>query len=101
MKIDNNDYRQLADQKFSADAVVIVSFVELLTREMIIHMNPHRHPELNQILMPLSWVNALAHKYRHIHHTSRTEVECMADSLLVIRRLSLELRFGTPGQTFH
>jgi hypothetical protein len=76
----------------------MVHFIELLAREIMIHMNPVRQPEFDVLLMPFSWVRVLAYKYRNLYNTC--SVDCLSKLFSAIQRFSLELRFGVPGKAF-
>lgn len=77
----------------------MLHFVEMLTREMIIHMYTDVAPEFYKVLMPLSWVGTLARKYPY--GSSLPNLPPFGKFFLLVRRLSLELRFGLPGGSVH
>ncbi|CAE6436866.1 unnamed protein product [Rhizoctonia solani] len=85
----------ILDQSYRVDATTIVCLVEVLTRELVAHMNPSESADLDTIFLPFSWVMALGFKYGHTQ--SSADTECIDAFFYTIQRLSLELRFGPPG----
>ncbi|KAJ1300868.1 hypothetical protein OPQ81_002507 [Rhizoctonia solani] len=77
------------------DATIMIHFIETLTREIIIRMNPARQPEFDGLLIPLSWAQSLVRKYKNLYGICT--IECLDDLCSAIRQISVELRFGSPG----
>ncbi|CAE6472733.1 unnamed protein product, partial [Rhizoctonia solani] len=87
---------RILGQPYRVDATVLVHLVEVLTRELIAHMNASESADLDAILMPFSWIMPLALKYGHTQSFASTG--CMGTFLQTIQNISLELRFGLPGR---
>ncbi|CAE6496461.1 unnamed protein product [Rhizoctonia solani] len=86
----------ILDQPHRVDATALVYLVEVLTRELIAHMNPSESTDLNAIFLPFSWMMVLAFKYGQTPSFASTE--CIGTFLHIVQRISLELRFGLPGR---
>ncbi|KDN40492.1 hypothetical protein RSAG8_08112, partial [Rhizoctonia solani AG-8 WAC10335] len=88
----------ILDQPHRVDATALVYLVEVLTRELIAHMNASESADLDAIFMPFSWVMTLAFKYDHTQSFASTE--CLGTFLHTIQMISLDLRFGIPGRWY-
>ncbi|CAE6542887.1 unnamed protein product [Rhizoctonia solani] len=86
----------ILDQPHRVDATVLVYLVEVLTRELIAHMNASGFAGFDAVFVPFSWVMALAFKYNRTPSFASTE--CIDTFFSVIQKVSLELRFGSPGR---
>ncbi|CAE6340573.1 unnamed protein product [Rhizoctonia solani] len=88
--------RYILDQNDRPDAAVMISFIETLVRDIIIHLNPARHPDFDGLLLPFSWARLLARKYQSVY--SGCGIECLGNLFFAVKQVSTELRFGTPGR---
>ncbi|CAE6536920.1 unnamed protein product [Rhizoctonia solani] len=80
-----------------ADIAVMIHFIELLTRKVIVCMNPERQTTLDGLLLPFSWTRVLARQYRDV--AGGCSVGSLNGLCLVIKRVSNELRFGALGRS--
>ncbi|CAE6496666.1 unnamed protein product [Rhizoctonia solani] len=85
-------------QPHRVDATALIYLVEVLTRELIAHMNASESADLDAIFMPFSWVMTFAFKYDHTQSFASTE--CLGTFLHTIQMISLDLRFGIPGRWY-
>ncbi|KDN35985.1 hypothetical protein RSAG8_11136, partial [Rhizoctonia solani AG-8 WAC10335] len=77
------------------DAAVMIHFIEALIRDILVHMNPARHPDFDGLLLPLSWARTLARKYKGVY--GGCSIEHFRDLCSAIQQMSRELRFGASG----
>ncbi|QRW10326.1 glycoside hydrolase family 39 protein [Ceratobasidium sp. AG-Ba] len=83
----------IISQVNQTDANAIVHLVELLSRDTAIHAKGHA--DFEGLLAPFSWLMALAHRYHDIY--SPESNAHLPELLLLIKELSLKLRFGSSG----
>ncbi|CAE6450559.1 unnamed protein product [Rhizoctonia solani] len=78
------------------DAIVMLHFMEALVRDILVHMNPTRQPDFDGLLLPLSWAQTLARKFKNIYEGC--SIERFGDFCSAIQQISRELRFEASGR---
>ncbi|EUC55290.1 glycosyl hydrolase family 39 domain protein [Rhizoctonia solani AG-3 Rhs1AP] len=73
------------------DATVMIHFIEALVRDILVHMNPARQPDFDGLLLPLSWAQNLARRYKDVYEGC--SIERFSDLCVAIQQVSRELRF--------
>ncbi|KAF8595241.1 P-loop containing nucleoside triphosphate hydrolase protein [Ceratobasidium sp. AG-I] len=86
----------IVNQTHRVDALAIISFIEQLTRETIVHNNESRSSRLYYVLLPFSWILPVARKYGV--EGGRAGLEHIGDFLSHLEQLSVEMCFGPPGR---
>jgi hypothetical protein len=89
-------YSYLLEQDKRPDAAAMVSLLEALVRDIILHLNPTRLLDFDGALLPFSWARMLARKYKGVYN--RCDIECLGKLFASMKRISSELRFGLPGK---
>ncbi|KDN41108.1 hypothetical protein RSAG8_07662, partial [Rhizoctonia solani AG-8 WAC10335] len=58
--------KHILDKGARPDAAVLVHSIEFLMRDFMVFMNPSGRPAFDGLLLPFSWAQDLAHKYKDV-----------------------------------
>ncbi|CCO31945.1 TPR and ankyrin repeat-containing protein 1 AltName: Full=Lupus brain antigen 1 homolog [Rhizoctonia solani AG-1 IB] len=76
----------LLEQDKRPDAAAMVSLLEALVRDIILHLNPTRLLDFDGALLPFSWARMLARKYKGVYN--RCDIECLGKLFASMKRIS-------------
>ncbi|KAF8751908.1 hypothetical protein RHS01_08270 [Rhizoctonia solani] len=85
----------ILDRDDRPDATVMISFIEAVTREIVIHLDPARQSNFEGLLLPFSWAQSLARRYKSVFNGC--SIGNLDKLFRAMKQISTELRFGPPG----
>ncbi|KAG8701590.1 hypothetical protein FRC11_012041, partial [Ceratobasidium sp. 423] len=83
--------RHLLNPNIQPDTIVMIHFLELLTRKIIICMNPEGQQTFDGLLLPLSWTRVLSRKYKNVTYENVTDGRSKQISPAMVDLLNLRL----------
>ncbi|ELU40337.1 glycosyl hydrolases family 39 domain-containing protein [Rhizoctonia solani AG-1 IA] len=86
----------ILDRDDRPDATVMISFIEAVTREIVIHLDPARQSNFEGLLLPFSWAQSLARRYKSVFNGC--SIGNLDKLFRAMKQISTELRFGPPGR---